>query len=149
MVGRLWFFCQNWVSSLVRILKNSRKFFKNCEVLAPTIMIIFLSHNHLQTHFKVRSLANGTKTKKRMRPRTLGVEGIGPPSLQTPHPAPSQRNRAPGPAPLISRSRGRRIGSRMIMILTWMISPCWMQVQSPKSLIPLFSSAVSCCGPIR
>lgn len=132
-----------------KILKNSRNFFKNCEVLAPTIMIIFLSHNHLQTHFKVRSLTNGTKTKKRMRPRTLEVEGIGPPSLQTPHPAPSQRNRAPGPAPLISRSRGRRIGSRMIMILTWMISPCWMQVQSPKSLIPLFSSAVSCCGPIR
>lgn len=132
-----------------KILKNSRNFFKNCEVLAPTIMIIFLSHNHLQTHFKVRSLTNGTKTKKRMRPQTLGVEGIGPPSLQTPHPAPSQRNRAPGPAPLISRSRGRRIGSRMIMILTWMISPCWMQVQSPKSLIPLFSSAVSCCGPIR
>lgn len=132
-----------------KILKNSRNFFKNCEVLAPTIMIIFLSHNHLQTHFKVRSQTNGTKTKKRMRPRTLGVEGIGPPSLQTPHPAPSQRNRAPGPAPLISRSRGRRIGSRMIMILTWMISPCWMQVQTPKSLIPLFSSAVSCCGPIR
>lgn len=129
--------------------KTAEIFFKNCEVLAPTIMIIFLSHNHLQTHFKVRSQTNGTKTKKRMRPRTLGVEGIGPPSLQTPHPAPSQRNRAPGPAPLISRSRGRRIGSRMIMILTWMISPCWMQVQSPKSLIPLFSSAVSCCGPIR
>lgn len=129
--------------------KTAEIFFKNCEVLAPTIMIIFLSHNHLQTHFKVRSQTNGTKTKKRMRPRTLGVEGIGPPSLQTPHPAPSQRNRAPGPAPLISRSRGRRIGSRMIMILTWMISPCWMQVQTPKSLIPLFSSAVSCCGPIR
>lgn len=129
--------------------KTAEIFFKNCEVLAPTIMIIFLSHNHLQTHFKVRSQTNGTKTKKRMRPRTLGVEGIGPPSLQTPHPAPSQRNRAPGPAPLISRSRGRRIGSRMIMILTWMISPCWMQVQTSKSLIPLFSSAVSCCGPIR
>lgn len=126
-----------------------KKLLKNCEVLAPTIMIIFLSHNHLQTHFKVRSQTNGTKTKKRMRPQTLGVEGIGPPSLQTPHQAPSQRNRAPGPAPLISRSRGRRIGSRMIMILTWMISPCWMQVQTPKSLIPLFSSAVSCCGPIR
>lgn len=129
--------------------KTAEIFFKNCEVLAPTIMIIFLSHNHLQTHFKVRSQTNGTKTKKRMRPQTLGVEGIGPPSLQTPHPAPSQRNRAPGPAPLISRSRGRRIDSRMIMILTWMISPCWMQVQTPKSLIPLFSSAVSCCGPIR
>lgn len=129
--------------------KTAEIFFKNCEVLAPTIMIIFLSHNHLQTHFKVRSQTNGTKTKKRMRPRTLGVEGIGPPSLQTPHPAPSQRNRAPGPAPLISRSRGRRIDSRMIMILTWMISPCWMQVQTSKSLIPLFSSAVSCCGPIR
>lgn len=108
-----------------RFLKKTAEiFFKNCEVLAPTIMIIFLSHNHLQTHFKVRSQTNGTKTKKRMRPRTLGVEGIGPPLLQTPHPAPSQRNRAPGPAPLISRSRGRRIDSRMIMILTWMISPC-------------------------
>lgn len=149
MVGRLWFFLSKLSLKFSKILKNSRNFFKNCEVLAPTIMIIFLSQNHLQTHFKVRSQTNGTKTKKRMRPRTLGVEGIGPPSLQTPHPVPSQRNRAPGPVPLISRSRGRRIGSRMIMILTWMISPCWMQVQTPKSLIPLFSSAVSCCGPIR